>query len=37
VTVRAVDGGHRQPNGLIGDDGLEGAILVAVAVISVGW
>jgi uncharacterized protein (TIGR02058 family) len=37
VIVRAVDGGHRQPNGLIGDDGHEGAILVAVAVISVGW
>lgn len=37
VVVRAVEGGHRQPNGLIGDDGLEGTILVAVAVISVGW
>lgn len=37
VTVRAVEGGHRQPNGLIDDDGTEGAILVAVAVISVGW
>lgn len=37
VTVRAVEGGHRQPNGLIGDDGTEGAILVAVAVIAVGW
>lgn len=37
VTVRAVEGGHRQPNGLIGDDGVEGVILVAVAVIAVGW
>lgn len=37
VTVTAVEGGHRQPNGLIGDDGREGVILVAVAVISVGW
>ena len=37
VAVRAVEGGHRQPNGLIGDDGTEGAILVAVAVIAVGW
>ena len=37
VTVRAVEGGHRQPNGLIDDDGREGMILVAVAVISVGW
>ena len=37
VTVRAVEGGHRQPNGLIDDDGHEGTILVAVAVISVGW
>ncbi|MFM9098611.1 MAG: Lin0512 family protein, partial [Phycisphaerales bacterium] len=37
VTVRAVEGGHRQPNGLIGDDGTEGVILVAVAVIAVGW
>jgi uncharacterized protein (TIGR02058 family) len=37
VTVRAVEGGHRQPNGLVDDDGREGAILVAVAVISVGW
>lgn len=37
VTVTAVEGGHRQPNGLVGDDGHEGVILVAVAVISVGW
>jgi len=37
VTVRTVEGGHRQPNGLIGDDGTEGVILVAVAVIAVGW
>jgi uncharacterized protein (TIGR02058 family) len=37
VTVRAVEGGHRQPNGLVGDDGHVGVILVAVAVISVGW
>jgi uncharacterized protein (TIGR02058 family) len=37
VSVRAVEGGHRQPNGLIDDAGHEGAILVAVAVISVGW
>lgn len=37
VTVTAVEGGHRQPNGLIGDDGTEGVILVAVAVIAVGW
>ena len=37
VTVTAVEGGHRQPNGLIGDDGREGVILVAVAVVSVGW
>ncbi len=37
VSVRAVEGGHRQPNGLIDDAGHEGVILVAVAVISVGW
>lgn len=37
VTVRAVEGGHRQPNGLMDDHGHEGTILVAVAVISVGW
>ncbi len=37
VEVRAVEGGHRQPNGLIGEDGQEGVILVAVAVIAVGW
>ena len=37
VSVRAVEGGHRQPNGLIDDHGVEGVILVAVAVISVGW
>jgi len=37
VTVRVVEGGHRQPNGLIGDDGAEGVILVAIAVIAVGW
>ena len=37
VSVQAVAGGHRQPNGLIGDDGTEGVILVAVAVVSVGW
>jgi hypothetical protein len=37
VTVTAVEGGHRQPNGLMDDDGHEGTILVAVAVISVGW
>ena len=37
VSVRAVEGGHRQPNGLIDENGDEGVILVAVAVISVGW
>ena len=37
VTVAAVEGGHRQPNGLIDDDGNEGVILVAIAVIAVGW
>ena len=37
VTVRAVEGGHRQPNGLLDDDGNEGVILVAVAVVGVGW
>ncbi len=37
VTVRVVEGGHRQPNGLIAEDGTEGVILVAVAVIAVGW
>lgn len=37
VTVRAVEGGHRQPNGLVGEDGHEGVILIAVAVVSVGW
>lgn len=37
VTVRAVEGGHRQPNGLMDDHGHEGTILVAVAVIAVGW
>ena len=37
VTVTAVEGGHRQPNGLIGDDGAEGTILVAVIVVAVGW
>ena len=37
VTVTAVEGGHRQPTGLIGDDGAEGTILVAVIVIAVGW
>ncbi len=37
VSVRAVEGGHRQPNGLMDDDGTEGVILVAVAVIAVGW
>jgi uncharacterized protein (TIGR02058 family) len=37
VAVTAVEGGHRQPNGLVDDDGHEGVILVAVAVISVGW
>ncbi|MSO44442.1 MAG: hypothetical protein EXQ74_03890 [Thermoleophilia bacterium] len=37
VSVRAVPGGLRQPNGLIGDDGEEGTILVAIAIIGVGW
>lgn len=37
VAVTVVEGGHRQPNGLMDDDGHEGVILVAVAVISVGW
>jgi uncharacterized protein (TIGR02058 family) len=37
VSVTAVEGGHRQPNGLIDDDGNEGVILIAVAVIEVGW
>jgi hypothetical protein len=37
VSVTAVEGGHRQPNGLLDDDGDEGVILVAIAVISVGW
>lgn len=37
VTVRAVEGGHRQPNGLLDGNGQEGTILVAVAVIAVGW
>ena len=37
VSVQAVPGGHRQPNGLVADDGTEGVILVAVAVVSVGW
>ncbi len=37
VTVTAVEGGHRQPNGLMDDDGHEGTIHVAVAGISVGW
>ena len=37
VSVTAVEGGHRQPNGLIDDDGNEGLILIAVAVIEAGW
>jgi len=37
VSVNAVDGGHRQSNGLVDDHGAEGVILVAVAVIAVGW
>ena len=37
VTVTAVEGGHRQPNGLTDADGNEGVILVAIAVIAVGW
>jgi len=37
VTVTTVEGGHRQPNGLRADSGHEGVILIAVAVISVGW
>ena len=37
VSVQAVPGGHRQPNGLVDADGTEGVILIAVAVVSVGW
>ncbi len=37
VKVTAVAGGHQQPNGLFDDDGNECLILVAVAVIAVGW
>ena len=35
VSVQAVPGGHCQPNGLMDDDGTEGVILIAVAVIAV--
>lgn len=37
VSVRAVEGGLRQPNGLVDDDGQEGVTLIAVALIAVGW
>lgn len=37
VKVTAVAGGHQQTNGLFDDDGNECLILVAVAVIAVGW
>lgn len=37
ITVTAVVGGLRAPNGMQDEDGSDGRILIAVALIAVGW